>query len=94
MTIFLVSYCLKPECAKSLQSYPTLQSYLLVAHKAPLPTGFSRQEYRNGLPFPTPGVFPTQGSNPSLLHCREVLYHLSYQQSPNRKTKKPQTSNI
>ena len=25
------------------------------------------------------GVFPTQGWNPSLLHCRQILYHLSHQ---------------
>ena len=25
------------------------------------------------------GVFPTQGSNPGLLHCRRILYHLSRQ---------------
>ena len=24
-------------------------------------------------------IFPTQGSNPSLLHCKLILYHLSYQ---------------
>ena len=24
-------------------------------------------------------IFPTQGSNPSLLHCKWILYHLSYQ---------------
>ena len=28
------------------------------------------------------GIFPTQGSNPGLLHCRQILYHLSRQQSP------------
>ena len=28
------------------------------------------------------GFFPTQGSNPGLLHCRQVLYQLSYQGSP------------
>ena len=28
------------------------------------------------------GIFPTQGSNPGLLHCRRVLYHLSHQGSP------------
>ena len=28
------------------------------------------------------GIFPTQGSNPGLLHCRQILYHLSYQESP------------
>ena len=25
------------------------------------------------------GIFPTQGSNPSLLHCKQILYHLSHQ---------------
>jgi len=28
------------------------------------------------------GVFPTQGSDPALLHCRWILYQLSYQGSP------------
>ena len=25
------------------------------------------------------GIVPTQGSNPGLLHCRQILYQLSYQ---------------
>ena len=28
------------------------------------------------------GIFPTQVSNPGLLHCRQVPYHLSHQGSP------------
>ena len=28
------------------------------------------------------GIFPTLGSNPGLLHCRQSLYHLSHQGSP------------
>ena len=28
------------------------------------------------------GIFPIQGSNPGLLHCRQILYHLSHQGSP------------
>ena len=24
-------------------------------------------------------IFPTQESNPGLLHCRQILYHLSHQ---------------
>ena len=27
------------------------------------------------------GIFSTQGSTPGLLHCRQVLYHLSHQRS-------------
>ena len=26
-------------------------------------------------------IFPTQGSNPGLLYCRRILYHLSHQRS-------------
>ena len=29
------------------------------------------------------GIFPTQGSNAGLLHCRRILYQLSRQESPN-----------
>ena len=28
------------------------------------------------------GIFPTQGSNAGLLHCRQILYRLSHQGSP------------
>ena len=28
------------------------------------------------------GIFPTQGSTRSLLHCRQILHQLSYQGSP------------
>ena len=31
-----------------------------LAHQAPLSVKFSRQEYWSGLPFPSPGIFPTQ----------------------------------
>ena len=27
-------------------------------------------------------IFPTQGSNPGLLHCRQILYQQTYQGSP------------
>ena len=29
-----------------------------------------------------PGIFPTQGSNPGLSHCRLILYQLSHKGSP------------
>ena len=46
------------------------------------PWGFFRQECWIGFPCPPPGIFPTQGLNPGLLHCRRILYQLSYQGSP------------
>ena len=51
-------------------------------HQVPLSMRFSRQGYWNGLPFLLQGIFPTQGSNPGLLHCRQILYRLSYKGSP------------
>ena len=41
-----------------------------VARQAPLSKGFSRQEYWSQFHFLLQGIFPTQGSNPGLLHCR------------------------
>ena len=46
------------------------------------PWGFSRQEYWSRLPCHLQGIFPTQGSNPGLPHCRQILYPLSHQRSP------------
>ena len=51
------------------------------ARQASLSKKFSRQEYWSGLPFLSSGIFPTQGSNPGLPHCRQTLYHLSHQGS-------------
>ena len=33
-----------------------------------------------GCHFHLEGIFLTQGSNPGLLHCRQILYHLSYRE--------------
>ena len=38
-----------------------------VAHQAPLPMGFSRQEYWSRLPFPPPGDFLDPGIKPGSL---------------------------
>ena len=35
-----------------------------VTYQAPLSMGFSRQEYWNGLPFPSPGDLPDPGTEP------------------------------
>ena len=53
-----------------------------VAHQASLSMGFSRQEYWSELPFPLQRIFLTQGSNPRVLCCRQILYRLSHQGRP------------
>ena len=45
-----------------------------VACLALLSMGFSRQEYWGGLPFPSLEDLPNSWL-PSLLHCRQILYH-------------------
>ena len=43
---------------------------------------FSRQNTRVGSLSLLQGIFPTQGSNLGLPHCRWILYQLSHQGSP------------
>ena len=35
-----------------------------------------------GCHFHLQGIFPAQGLNPGLPHCRRILYHLSNQENP------------
>ena len=63
------------------KSCPTPVTPRTVALLASLTIGFSRREYWRGLPFPSLGDLPTQELNPGLLHCRQILYQLSYEGS-------------
>ena len=40
------------------------------------------------------GIFPTQESNPGLVHCRQILYHLSHQVSPNKDHREARTEGL
>ena len=51
LTILLMCLCL-------VMSYSFAATPRTVAPQAPLSMGFSRQEYRSGLPFPPPGALP------------------------------------
>ena len=55
-----------------------------VACQAPLFMGFFQARILDGVGchFLLQGIFPTQGLNLSLLHCRQFLYQLIYQESP------------
>ena len=52
-------------CCLAAKSCPTLGTPWTVACQDPLSMGFSRQEYWSGLPFPSPGVLPDPGIEPS-----------------------------
>ena len=45
---------------------------------------FSRQKYWSGMPFSSPGDLPNPGIKPGLLHCRWIIYYLTYQGSPHK----------
>ena len=45
-----------------------------VIHQASLSMGFSKQEYRSGLPFPSPGDLPSLWFL-HFLHWRQIIYH-------------------
>ena len=47
-----------------------------------------------GSHFLLQGIFPTQGSNLGLLHCRQILYRLSHQGSPKTKPEPPENHTV
>ena len=54
-----------------------------IAYQAPLYTGFSRQEYWSGLPFPSPGDLPDPGINPGSPTLWQMLYPPSHRNKLN-----------
>ena len=52
-----------------------------IAFQAPLSVEFCRKEYWSGLPFPFPRDLPHSGIKWDILHCGQILCHLSYQDS-------------
>ena len=55
-----------------------------VALQAPLSMGFSKQEYRSGLPCPSPGYLPDPGIEPGSPILQADSYQLSHQGRPTR----------
>ena len=53
-----------------------------VGCQVPQSMEFSRQEYWSGLLFPSPGDVPDSRTEPMLLRCKQILYHLSHQGRP------------
>ena len=49
---------------KSLSRVQLFATPRTIAHEAPLPMEFSRQEHWSRLPFPTPGGLPEPGIEP------------------------------
>ena len=71
-----------PVHSQSLSCVPFFTTLWTLACRAPQSMGFSRQDYRSGLPFPSPGESfqPRDGTHVSYVSCigRRMLYLLSY----------------
>ena len=65
-------------CAYLLSHLWLFATSWTVAHQASLSVGFSRKNARVGCHPLLQGIFPTQGSNLVLPHCRQILYYLSH----------------
>ena len=68
---------------KSLSHVQLFSTPWIGAFQAPPSMKFSRQGYWSGLLSPSLGIFLSQGLNLGFPHCRQTLYHLSHQGSPN-----------
>ena len=62
------------KCASCFNYLQLCETPWTAVCQVPLSMEFSRQEYWNVLPFPSPEVFLTQKLNLGLLHCRQILY--------------------
>ena len=65
-----------------VQSCPTLLTHRLQPARLLCPWRSSGKNTGVGSHSLCQRIFPTQGLNPGLLHCRQILYHLRHQGSP------------
>ena len=68
------------ECVSHLVMPDSLQPHGLQPTRLLCPWNFPGKDTGVGNHFLL-GIFLAQGSNPSLLHCRQILYQLSYQEA-------------
>ena len=71
-----------PEEVKPLSRVWLFATHWAVAYEAPPPWDFPGKSAGMGCHFLLQGIFPTQGSNPGLPYCRQMLYCLSHPGSP------------
>ena len=64
------------------RSCPALWSHGLQPTRLICPLDFLGKDTGVGSHFLLQGIFPTQRSNPGLLHCRQILYWLSNWEAP------------
>ena len=68
-------------CAQLLSHVGLFMTPQTIACQAPLSMDSSGKNTGVGCHFRLQGIFPTQGLNPGLPHCRQILYQLSHKGS-------------
>ena len=66
-------------CVSLFSHVQLLQSHGLYPTRLPCPWHSPSKNTRVGCHFLLQGIFPTQGSNSGLLHCKQIFHHLSHQ---------------
>ena len=74
--------CFPIQSVQSLSCVQLFATPWIVAYQDPLSMGFSRQEYRNGLPFPSPGDPPDSEIKPASSAWQADSLPLSHQGDP------------
>ena len=77
-----VRMVMKSESERHSVMSDSLQPHALLPARFLSPWNFPGKNTGLGTCFLLQGIFPTQGSNLSLPHCRQILYHLRHQGSP------------
>ena len=80
-----VAFKIPEKMGKKVKSLSCAQLFVTVwigaCTKLLCPWDFQGKSTGVGCHFLLQGIFPTQGSNPGLSHCRQTLYHLSHRGS-------------
>ena len=82
MALCLSSYPHQPNCSTDEDESHSVVSNSLRPHGRYSPWNSPGQNTGVGSLSLLQGIFPTQGLNPGLLHCRQILYQLSHKGSP------------
>ena len=79
-----VRMVMKSESERHSVMSDSLHPHALLPARFLSPWNFPGKNTGLGTCFLLQGIFPTQGSNLSLPHCRQILYHLRHQGSPRK----------
>ena len=77
-----VCICIHIHVLSRSVTHNSLRPHRLQSARLLCPWDFPGKNIRVGCRFLLQGIFPIQGPNLGLLHCRRILYQLSHQGSP------------